>query len=102
MTLNIYEVGTSFRSTVTWTSGSTAIDSSGNISYFTVYNPLGTKILEASGSHDGTGVYNYYMSTQRDADLGIYVLEWMGLFNYGTWSYSPKYEREAVIIGFSE
>ena len=102
MSLTKYEIGTTFRSTVTWVSGSSYIDASGNMSYFTVYDPNGNIILEASGSHDGTGIYTYYYSTQSNADLGIYVLEWKAYFNYGTWSFSPKYEREAIQITFTD
>jgi hypothetical protein len=95
MALTKYERGTSWRSKVTYTSGSSYVDCSGNMAYLTVYAPNGdTFIGPVSGTHVQTGIYDYYISTQTDSNLGIYVTEWRGMFNYPkTWNW--KYDREA-------
>jgi len=100
MSLTSYERGTTFRTYTTYTSGSTNIDCSGNMAFFTMYNPDGSiNMGPVSGHHIGTGVYEYFASTQTTDDLGIYVLEWKSYFNYQfPWYYSPKYDREAVHI----
>jgi len=98
MTLTKYERETTFKSRVTYTSGSTNINCSGNLAYITVYRPDGTVLLgPESGQHAATGIYDYYVSTQSTDDLGIYVCEWKTEFDYGMpWQNSPKYDREAI------
>jgi len=100
MALTKYERQNTWKSYVTYVSGTTNIDCSGNMAYLTVYRPDGTVLLgPVSGIRDSTGVYKYYVSTQSTDDLGIYVCEWKAYFNYGApWDYSPKYDREAVQI----
>ena len=93
-----YERGSTFRTATAYTSGSTEIDCSGNMAYFTMYAPDGTSIIgPVSGHWYSTGVYEYFPSTQTTSDLGIYVLEWKAEFNYQSpWNYSPKYDREPI------
>jgi len=98
MALTKFERGTTWKATVTFTSGSTNIDCSGNMAYLTVYRPDGTVLLgPESGCHEATGMYNYYVSTQSTDDLGIYVTEWKGLFDYQhPFHWSPKYDRNPI------
>jgi len=98
MTLTSYERGTVFKTNTTYTSGSTNVDSSGNIAYLTVYKPDGTVLMgPVSGLHESTGVYQYFVQTETTNDLGIYVLEWKAMFNYQSpWGYEWKYDREPI------
>lgn len=98
MSVTKYERESTFKSQVTFTSGSTYIDCSGNKAYLTVYRPDGTVLLgPVSGTHASTGIYHYYVSTQSTDDLGLYVCEWKAWFNYEhPWDYSPKVDREAI------
>ena len=100
MALTKYERGTTFKSTTTYTSGSTYIDPSGNMAFLNVYAPDGDLIIgPVSGSRDSTGIYHYFVSTQSNSDLGIYILEWKAQFNYGSpWNFSWKYDRCPVQI----
>lgn len=102
MTLTEYERGTTWKSTVTYQSGSSYVDCSGNMAYLTVYKADGSVLLgPASGVHESTGIYHYFVSTQSTDPLGIYVTEWMGRFNYqGRFLHSPKYDRDAVLIRY--
>ena len=98
MTLDKYERETTFKSQVYYTSGSTPINCSGNMTYLTVYRPDGTTLLgPVSGQHIASGTYIYYVSTQSTDDLGIYICQWKTNFYYGSpWLWSPKVDREAI------
>jgi len=93
-----YERETTFKTTVTYTSGSTNIDCSGNVTNLRVYDPNGTLIIgPVSGTHTSTGVYHYYVSTQSTHDLGLYICEWTTYFSYGSpWNWQPKVDREII------
>lgn len=94
------ERGSTFRSRVTYTSGSTLVNCSGNVTNLTVYKSDGTTLLgPESGSHEGTGVYEYYVSTASTDPLGLYICEWKTYFDYGApWNYQPKIDRELIQI----
>jgi len=98
MTLTKWERGSIWKSQVVYTSGSTNINCSGNMTNITVYRPDGTILLgPESGQHATTGTYIYYVSTQSTDDLGIYVTEWKTYFDYDSpWDYAPKIDREAI------
>jgi len=93
-----YERNTTWRTRVTYTSGSTNINCSGNVTNLTVYRPDGTVLLgPESGQHVATGIYDYYVSTQSTDDLGLYRCTWITYFDYGTpWNYSPKVDSEVI------
>ena len=93
------ERGNTFKSTVTFKSGSIYTDPSGERAYIKVYRPDGSLYIDSSGAKEGTGIYIYYISTQLTDDLGIYCTEWKGLFNFGgKWGYAPKYERDSFLV----
>lgn len=97
--VSIYERETTFKSQVTWTSGSTNVDPSGNMSFLEVYDPNDNRIINTSGQKSDTGVYYYYISTQSSDDLGLYRIRWRALFNYNApWNFSPSYDTEVVQI----
>jgi len=100
MTLTSYERTDSWTSTVSWYSGSTLIDPSGNIANIEVYQSDGVKYISATGANDGTvGVYFYRISTNSTQPLGIYKIIWNGSFFYDNFfGYMPRTETEAVII----
>jgi hypothetical protein len=101
MTSTSYERESTFKTTVTWTSGSTAVDPSGNLSYIEVTKSDGTTLITtpASGERDGVGVYHYYISTASTDPLGLYVIDWYAYFNYGgNFGYMPLHDKECVII----
>ncbi len=100
MALTKFERGTSWKSTVTYTSSNTNVDCSGNMTFLTVYNPDATVGFgPVSGVHQETGIYHQYPSTSTTSDLGIYVEEWKTFFSYGTGlGWRPKYDREAIQI----
>jgi len=95
-----YERNSTWKSQVTYTSGTTNIDCSGNMAYLTVYKSDGTTLLgPVSGLHEETGIYKYYVSTQSTDPLGLYVCEWKTYFDYGgRQSWLPKYDREIVQV----
>ena len=97
--LTKYERCDSWKSTVSFYSGSTLVDPSGNLAYIDVYDPNGTKIIESSGVKAGTGTYYRYINTTAANDLGIYRIRWYGSFYYDSvFGYMPRSEYEAVII----
>lgn len=99
MSVTNYERGTSFKSTVTFYSGSTAKDPSGNRAFLDVYKPDGTLLFSASGAKDSTGVYHCYISTQNTDDLGLYRIKWTGYMNLNTrYSHIPQVYQDAVNI----
>jgi len=101
MSLTEYERLSTWKTTVTWTSGSTAVDPSGNMSFIDVYKPDGTLLITtpASGERDGVGVFHYYISTASTDPLGIYIIDWHALFDYGgNFGYMPLHDKECVII----
>ena len=95
-----YERETTWRTQVVFQSGSTNIDPSSNMAYLDVIDSEGTTIISSvSGTRTDTGTYHYYISTQSTDPLGLYLVEWRGLFNYGgRWNYSPKYDKSVVNI----
>lgn len=99
-----YERGSTWKSQVTYTSGSSYIDCSSNVTNLTVYRSDGTVLLgPVSGVHASTGIYHYYVSTQSTDSLGLYVCEWKTYFNYGNpWVWLPKLDREVVHIKYVE
>jgi len=99
-----YERGTTFRSYVYYQSGSTPIDCSGNMAYFTLYDPNGVVIIgPVSGHHVSTGTYEYFPSTQNTHDLGLYCCEWKAWFDYQSpWNFSPKIDREVIQLVYVE
>ena len=99
MSYTSYERGSTFKSTITFTSGSVNVDPSGNRVFIEVYKPDGTKFIDSSGSRDSTGVYHYFISTQSTYDLGIYRVKWYGYFDEkGKFSHVPKIEQDGFII----
>ena len=100
MALTKRERGNTFLYTATFKSGSTYTDASGNMVNFTLYSPDGaTKMGPISGTHRSTGIYDIYMSTQSTDDLGIYLAEAKGYFQYrGQYPWGPKYERQEFQI----
>ena len=70
-----WERTNSFKSTVEWTSGSTYVDPSGNMSYIKVFKPDGTQYIHESGLKNATGIYQYYISTQSTDDLGLWIID---------------------------
>jgi len=98
MSLTKFERGNTFKTTVTFTSGSTNIDPSGNKAFLDVYKPDGTMLLQGvSGSRVSTGVYHYYISTDSNDPLGIYIIDWKGMFNYGfPWTYQWKHQKNTI------
>jgi len=95
-----YERGSTFRSQVTYTSGSTNINCSSNVTNLTVYKSDGTVLMgPESGAHITTGVYRYYVDTESTDPLGLYICEWKTYFNYNDpWNWKPKTDREIVQI----
>ena len=93
-----YERGSTWRTQVVYTSGSTNVDCSGNVTKLTVYGPDGTTLItDVSGVRTSTGTYHYYVSTQSDYDLGLYVGEWKTYFFYeDPFRWQPKIDREVV------
>jgi hypothetical protein len=100
MALTKKERGNTFVYTSTFTSGSTKVNASGNIVNFTLYKPDGTiKMGPISGNHRSIGIYDCYMSTSSTDDLGIYIAEAKGYFQYQTqYPWGPKYDREEIQI----
>ena len=99
MTLPSYERNDTFKSTVTFYSGSTAIDPSGNLAFIKVFNPDGTLYIHDSGIRTSTGAYYYYISTASVQDLGIYRIRWYGSFYQDSiFGYMPRVDESAVII----
>ena len=100
MTYSSYEKGSSFKSTVTFTSGSIVKDPSGNRVFIEVYKPDGTLMINSSGTRVSTGVYFYWISTQSTDDLGIYRIKWSGFFNQGDpkFTHTPKIEQDGFIV----
>ena len=97
MTVTKWERENSIKSSVEWKSGSTYVDPSSNMSFIEVYNPYGTRYIADSGIKDATGKYHYYISTQSDAELGLWKIRWYAYFNYGSpFNYLEKSEMEVV------
>lgn len=97
--LPIYERLNSFKSTVTFYSGSTAIDPSGNLAYIDVFDPNNALYIHDSGVKASTGTFYYWISTSSVNDLGIYRIRWYGSFYVdSTFGYMPRSEEECVII----
>ena len=96
MALTKRERGTTWRAQVSYTSGSSYIDCSSNVTNLTVYKPDDTILVgPVSGNHRSTGIYDYYVSTASNADLGIYILEWKSWFSYD-FGWEPKVDREEI------
>jgi len=106
MGLTEYERESTFKTSVTFTSGSTNVDPSGNIAYVDVYKSDGTLLWTAaskSGTRSASGQYYYYISTQSTDPLGVYVIDWYGNFDYGgQWSYMPKHEKYEVRVRYAD
>ncbi len=97
MTVAVYERENAFTSTVTWMSSNSYVDPSGNMSFIKVYDPNGTLYISASGVRTDTGIYHYRISTQSDAELGLWKIRWHALFSYESpFSYLPKSESEVI------
>jgi hypothetical protein len=98
--LTSYERLSTFKTSVTWTSGSTAVDPSGNMSFIDIFKADGTYLLQAaSGERDGVGIFHYYASTASTDPLGIYRIRWYAYFNYaGNFGYMPLSQQEAIVI----
>jgi hypothetical protein len=82
MTLQIYEREDTFKSTVSFYSGSALVDPSGNLAYIDVYRPDNTLLLSTSGQKISTGIYYYYITTEPEDNMGIYTIDWWGSFYY--------------------
>lgn len=95
-----YERGSTWKTQIVYTSGSTAINCSGNISNVTIYKPDGSILLgPESGQHTATGTYTYYVSSASTDNLGLYKCRWITYFDYsGRWNYMPKRDTEIVQI----
>lgn len=98
MALTKLERDTTIKSSVLFTSGSIAVDPSGNMAFLDVYKPDGTLLIDGvSGSRDSTGAYHYFFNTQATDLLGIYVIDWWGRFYYGLpYDYKEKHEKEVI------
>ena len=97
--LTSYEREDTWKSTVSFYSGSTLIDPSGNLANIKVYQSDGTLYISATGAKDSTGIYHYYISTSSTQPLGIYMIDWYGSFFYDDiFGYKPRHEKECVII----
>lgn len=97
MTIQKWERSNTFKSTVTWMSSNSYVDPSGHRSFIKVYDPNGNLYLSESGNRDATGRYHYYVSTQSNATLGLWKIQWWGLFNYESpFTYLEKSETEIV------
>ena len=84
---------------MTFYSGSTAIDPSGNIAWIDVYDPNGTLYIHDSGVRSSTGTYYYYISTASTNDLGIWTIDWYGSFYEDEhFGYKPRHDKECVIL----
>ena len=95
-----FERGSTWKTQVVYTSGSTYVDCSGNITNVTVYKPDGTVLMgPESGSHEATGVYIYYVSSTGADDLGLYRCKWVTYFNYGhPWNWQPKRKTDVISL----
>ena len=93
-----FERENTFKTQVTWKSGSTNIDPSSNMSFLKVIEPDGTVMFQdVSGVRSATGIYHYYVSTQTSDDLGLYKIQWYAYFNYGSpFNYQIKYDTEVI------
>jgi hypothetical protein len=97
MAATIWERTNSFKSEVEWTSGSSYVDPSGNMSFIDVYSPEGILYISESGVRTATGIYHYYISTASDATLGLWIIDWSAYFSYESpFNYLPKHEREVI------
>ena len=97
--LTSYERQDSFKTTVTFKSGSVNIDPSGNLAFIDIRNPDGSLYISDSGVKISTGNYYYWISTLGTNDLGIYSIDWWGNFwKDSTFGYMPRHEKECVII----
>lgn len=102
MALTKYERGTSFPVSVTFKSGSTAVDPISG-AYLDVYKADGTSLIAGvSGSHYGTGLFKYFISTTSTDPLGVYYSEWYGKVDMGSrFGDQPrKYRTEFQIAKF--
>jgi len=100
MSYSTFERENTFKSTVTFTSGSTYIDPVSNLAYIDVIKPDGTYLIQGeSGQRVSEGIYQYYFSTSSTDPLGLYIIDWYGTFSYDTpWGNMPKHQREVVRI----
>jgi len=99
MTLTSYERESTFKSTVTFQSGSVNVDPSGNLANIKVYQPDGLLYISATGAKDSDGVYHYYISTSTNNPLGIYTIDWYGSFYYDSiFTYMPRHEKESFTL----
>jgi hypothetical protein len=99
MSLTRYERGTTFKTTGTFKSGTTLVDPVGNIANIDVYDSTGFLYISDSGTRDSTGTYHYYVSTSSTDDLGIYIIDWNGLIDYGAiFGNQPYHDRNCVWI----
>ena len=95
MALQKWERTNFFKSQVIWKSGSTEIDPSGNMSFIDVYDPNGDIVISESSQRATSGTYVYYVSTQSDQDLGIWVIDHRAYFDYEhPWNFSQKHNYE--------
>jgi len=97
MTVTTWERENSFKSKVEWLSGSTYVDPSANKSFIKVYDPEGNLYISHSGIRESTGIYHYYVSTQSNATLGLWKIQWYAYFTYESpFSYLMKSETEVI------
>lgn len=97
MALDKWERGSTWKTQLLCKSGSTLINCSGNYAELKIYDPNATVVIDTSGQHQSIGTYIYYVSTQTNQDLGIWLAEWKFWFDYsGPWGYSPKYDRYPI------
>ena len=70
------------------------------MAFLSVDRPDGTAYMtNESGQRVSTGIYIYYVSTQATDQLGLYTLDWLAYFDYGSpWNYQAKVDRETVSI----
>jgi len=98
MSVTRFERSNSFKTQVAFYSGSSYVDPSGNMAHLIVYAPDGTEFLSGiSGVRVSEGIYKYYIQTTSTDDLGLYIIDWYGNFNYGNpWDYEEKHEKEVI------
>jgi len=93
-----FERGNSIKSTVTFKSGNTLTDPSGNKAYISVIRPDDTYLVSCqTANRDGIGTYHYYFETSLTDPLGLYLIEWYG-YSYLGGNYKKILDRESIEI----
>lgn len=99
MSIGTYERGTTFQTILTLVSGSSYVNCSGNMAYLSFNDPAGSEIFsDISGTHDSTGIYSYYVSTNSSHNLGLYELQWKFMLDLGRHGWQWKEDSETVSI----